>query len=381
MDIVAMKVSDAVIFITGANRGLGLALAQEAVRRGAQKVYAGMRNIADFNQQGIIPVVVDVTDPISIQNAVAQCGDVSILVNNAGIARLNQSPVEANIVATTQTILETNLYGVVNTTQYFSPILENKSESYIVNILSDVSWEPSTLLPVMQFLKLQLGHLPIQHVNDLTQTLDIPKISPSTVAQQVFEGIENNAFEVLVGASTQALKKGYGHTKVIAETFAAEIDATLIEIDQEGNIQDQDWDTLDAADAIVFGAPTYMANAPWQFKKFADASSKRWFTRAWTDKIFGGFTNSASLNGDKQVTLISLQTLASQHGGIWVSLGLLPANTKDATRQDVNNLGGSVGLLVQSPSDASVEEIPSGDLETAKAYAKRIQAITDKFIA
>ncbi|MCU4437662.1 NADPH-dependent FMN reductase, partial [Acinetobacter bereziniae] len=66
---------------------------------------------------------------------------------------------------------------------------------------------------------------------------------------------------------------------------------------------------------------------------------------------------------------------------IWVSLGLLPANTKDATRQDVNNLGGSVGLLVQSPSDASVEEIPSGDLETAKAYAKRIQAITDKFIA
>ena len=51
---------------------------------------------------------------------------------------------------------------------------------------------------------------------------------------------------------------GYGHTKVIAETFAAEIDATLIEIDQEGNIQDQDWDTLDAADAIVFGAPTYM---------------------------------------------------------------------------------------------------------------------------
>ncbi|MBJ9371338.1 flavodoxin family protein [Acinetobacter sp. TGL-Y2] len=174
---------------------------------------------------------------------------------------------------------------------------------------------------------------------------------------------------------------GYGHTKVIAETFAAEIDATLIEIDQEGNIQDQDWDTLDAADAIVFGAPTYMANAPWQFKKFADVSSKRWFTRAWTDKIFGGFTNSASLNGDKQVTLISLQTLASQHGGIWVSLGLLPANTKDATRQDVNNLGGSVGLLVQSPSDASVEEIPSGDLETAKAYAKRIQAITDKFIA
>lgn len=174
---------------------------------------------------------------------------------------------------------------------------------------------------------------------------------------------------------------GYGHTKVIAETFANEIQATLIEVDQEGNIQDQDWDTLDAADAIVFGAPTYMGGVPWQFKKFADASSKRWFTRAWADKVFGGFTNSASLNGDKQVTLISLHTLASQHGGIWVSLGLAPSNTKSATRQDVNSLGGSVGLLVQSPADASADEIPSGDLETAKQYAKRIKAITEKFIA
>lgn len=174
---------------------------------------------------------------------------------------------------------------------------------------------------------------------------------------------------------------GYGHTKVIAQTFAQEISANLIEIDANGDIQEQDWVTLDQSDAIVFGAPTYMGTAPWQFKKFADATSKKWFTRAWQDKIFGGFTNSASLNGDKQVTLIQLQTLASQHGGIWVSLGLLPANSKSATREDVNNLGGSVGLLVQTPSDASVDEIPSGDLATAKVYAQRIATITDKFLA
>ncbi|MFU9047750.1 flavodoxin family protein [Acinetobacter tibetensis] len=174
---------------------------------------------------------------------------------------------------------------------------------------------------------------------------------------------------------------GYGHTKVIAQTFAQEISANLIEIDANGDIQEQDWATLDQSDAIVFGAPTYMGTAPWQFKKFADATSKKWFTRAWQDKIFGGFTNSASLNGDKQLTLIQLQTLASQHGGIWVSLGLLPANSKSATREDVNNLGGSVGLLVQTPSDASVDEIPSGDLETAKVYAQRIAKITNKFLA
>ena len=92
--------------------------------------------------------------------------------------------------------------------------------------------------------------------------------------------------------------------------------------------------------------------------------------------MFGGFTNSASFSGDKQVTLIALQTLASQHGGVWVSLGMLPSNSKAATRSDVNNLGGSVGLLVQSPSDASVAEIPQGDLDTAKLYGKRVADIT-----
>jgi NAD(P)H dehydrogenase (quinone) len=171
---------------------------------------------------------------------------------------------------------------------------------------------------------------------------------------------------------------GYGHTKRVAETVAAGAGAELIVIDAEGNVPDSAWDTLAAAEAIIFGTPTYMGNASWQFKKFADASSKAWFTRAWQDKVFGGFTNSASFNGDKQVTLIGLQTLASQHGGIWVSLGIMPSNTKAAVRTDLNNLGGSVGLLVQSPSDASVEEIPQGDLDTAKSYGKRIADITAK---
>ncbi len=63
---------------------------------------------------------------------------------------------------------------------------------------------------------------------------------------------------------------GYGHTKVVAETFANEINAQLIQIDQEGNITEQDWETLNNAKGIVFGAPTYMGTAPWQFKKFAE---------------------------------------------------------------------------------------------------------------
>jgi NAD(P)H dehydrogenase (quinone) len=172
---------------------------------------------------------------------------------------------------------------------------------------------------------------------------------------------------------------GYGHTQRVAQTVAEGAGAELIAIDAEGNLPEGAWETLAAADAIIFGTPTYMGGASWQFKKFADASSKVWFTRGWQDKVFGGFTNSASFNGDKQVTLQYLHTLASQHGGIWTSLGLPPANTKAATRNDVNNLGGSVGLLVQSPSDASAAEIPQGDLDTARIYGKRVADIAARF--
>ncbi|MCX2560960.1 flavodoxin family protein [Acetobacter farinalis] len=168
---------------------------------------------------------------------------------------------------------------------------------------------------------------------------------------------------------------GYGHTHKVAEHVAQGAQATLITIDENGDIPEEAWNTLNAAKAIIFGAPTYMGNASWQFKKFADATSKVWYTRGWQDKIFGGFTNSASLNGDKASTLAWLQTLASQHGGLWVSLGLLPSNTKVAKRTDINNLGGSVGLLVQSPADASVDEIPQGDLDTAVSYGKRVAEI------
>lgn len=172
---------------------------------------------------------------------------------------------------------------------------------------------------------------------------------------------------------------GYGHTKAVADKVAEGANATLIAVDNNGDIQESDWQLLNDAKAIIFGAPTYMGGVPWQFKKFADASSKAWFTRAWQDKIFAGFSNSASLNGDKQVSLQYLQTLASQHGGIWVSLGLLPANTLAATREDINNLGGSVGLLVQSPSDAGADKISSGDLDTAVKFGQRVADVASRF--
>jgi NAD(P)-dependent dehydrogenase (short-subunit alcohol dehydrogenase family) len=84
-----MKVQDSVAFIPGANRGLGLAFAQELLGRGAKKVYAGVRNPDGIALPGVVPVKVDVTDPASVSAAAARCGDVTLLINNAGIARVN----------------------------------------------------------------------------------------------------------------------------------------------------------------------------------------------------------------------------------------------------------------------------------------------------
>src|SRR5690606_15197759 len=96
---------------------------------------------------------------------------------------------------------------------------------------------------------------------------------------------------------------GYGHTQRMAQSVAQGAGAELIAIDADGNLPAGGWETLDAADAIIFGTPTYMGSVSWQFKKFADASSKAWFAQKWKDKIAAGFTNSAGMNGDKQATL------------------------------------------------------------------------------
>ncbi|QWE10510.1 flavodoxin family protein [Polynucleobacter sp. es-EL-1] len=172
---------------------------------------------------------------------------------------------------------------------------------------------------------------------------------------------------------------GYGHTVKQAEAVAKGANGTLISIDAEGNISDAHWDLLNAADAIVFGSPTYMGTVSWQFKKFADASSKIWYGQKWKDKIFGGFTNSATMNGDKHSTLHYFFTLAMQHSGIWVGTGLMPSNAKSAKRDDVNYVGSSAGAMMQTPSDASAEEVNLGDLETARLYGERIAKITSQF--
>ena len=165
---------------------------------------------------------------------------------------------------------------------------------------------------------------------------------------------------------------GYGHTAKVAQAVAEGSGGKLLAIDAEGNLPEGGWEQLAAAHAIVFGSPTYMGGPSWQFKKFADASSKPWFTQQWKNKLAAGFTNSATMNGDKLSTLHYLFTLSQQHSMLWAGTGLMPSNSKAATRNDVNFVGSFSGLMTVSPSDASPDEVPAGDIETAKKFGQRI---------
>lgn len=178
---------------------------------------------------------------------------------------------------------------------------------------------------------------------------------------------------------------GYGHTAEQAKAVVRGVEsvagtnAVLIPVE---NVEEH-WTTLEAADAIVFGSPTYMGSASAQFKTFMDASSKAWYVRTWKDKIAAGFTNSASQSGDKLNTLIQLAIFAAQHGMIWVGLDLLPGNNNSqGSVNDLNRLGGFLGALAQSNSDQGPEAGPiASDLKTAEHLGARVAQVTNQFLA
>ncbi len=179
---------------------------------------------------------------------------------------------------------------------------------------------------------------------------------------------------------------GYGHTQKQAQAVAEGVRAAGAEVleyrvDGEGNLPDGTMEAIGEADAIIYGSPTYMGGPPWQFKKFADASSKAWFTQDWKNKIAAGFTNSASVNGDKAGTISYFFTLSQQHGQLWIGTGVMPSNTKAHGPDDVNWTAGFAGALAISPSDASPEEAPrKGDLETARRLGQRVAEFADKLV-
>ncbi len=172
---------------------------------------------------------------------------------------------------------------------------------------------------------------------------------------------------------------GFGHTAKQADAVlegAAGVPGSFVllqAIDPQGDIPNDAWEELPKADAIIYGTPTYMGGPAWQFKKFAESTSRLWSRLALHNQIAAGFTNSASVNGDKFSTLAYLWTLSQQHGQIWVGTGLLPSSKKEHGPADVNWTGSFGGAMAISPSDASPDEAPrAGDLETARRLGRRV---------
>ncbi len=168
---------------------------------------------------------------------------------------------------------------------------------------------------------------------------------------------------------------GTGNTTKLAKLIAQASGGRVWSLPHDGAAKPDMWEALDAADAILFGSPTYMGGPAWQFKRFADASSGRWEKRGWQDKLAGGFTTSGSTNGDKGECLSAFMTLANQHGMIWVSLGQASPPSRDNDEAQMNWSGGNGGVM----AIAGRGGFPEGDMQSATAYGARIKALAARF--
>ncbi len=221
-----MNLQHSVAFVTGANRGLGLALVRELQAKGARKIYAGVRDIASIDIPGVIPVQLDVTDDAQVAAAAAQCGDVDLLINNAGIARLVGS-LDANAVEVARQLFDANVLGIVRMSQAFAPVLAANGGGALVNILSVGSWTNSPALSLYaatksaawgitnglrQSLAAQQTLVTGVHVGfmdtDMTKGIDFAKVTPASVAAKIVSAVADGVEEVLADDISAKVKAG-----------------------------------------------------------------------------------------------------------------------------------------------------------------------------
>lgn len=221
-----MRIEDSVAFVTGANRGLGLAFAKELLGRGVKKLYAGVRNPDGVDLPGVIPVKFDVTDPAVVAAAAVRCNDVTLLINNAGIGRVDASALDPAVIDNAREIFETNFYGIIRASQAFVRVLSANGGGAIVNVLSDVTWFARPIMTAYSATKsaawsftnalqidvrgkgIQVLALHVGFVDtDLTRGFNVKKSDPRVVAARTLDALERGQEEVLADAQTEALKR------------------------------------------------------------------------------------------------------------------------------------------------------------------------------
>jgi len=238
-----MNINDSVLLISGANRGIGKALAFQALARGA-KVYAGARDPSTVRIPGAIAVQLDVNDESSVAHAARDLTDVTVLVNNAGIGHPGGF-LDPNGVEEARVQMETNYFGVLRLTRAFAPTLISHGGGAIVNVLSIATWLHGPPLSVYtstktaawaltnalrQELKAHGTQVVGVHVGfvdtDLTRGLEVPKVQPQDVAKAALDGLEDGLDEVLVDEVTRQAKQSLSTARPIYLTGLEIIRAT-----------------------------------------------------------------------------------------------------------------------------------------------------------
>ena len=168
---------------------------------------------------------------------------------------------------------------------------------------------------------------------------------------------------------------GMGHTRLLAEAIADGAGAATV-IDVE-NMTDADWAALDAAEAIVFGAPTYMGSVAARYDMFLEEAAVRWQNQTWANKIAAGFTVATFPSGDKFSTLMRLSVYAAQMGMLWIGQAEIGAPV-NPDRGGVNAHGSWLGLMAVSSRDKG-QMVAADDLATARLFGKRIAPAADRW--
>ena len=218
-----MNIAKKTILITGANRGIGRSLVQEALRRGAKKVYAGTRGTIDIAEERVTPLTLDVTSIEQIEQAVREVGSLDVLINNSGVAPYDDLS-DPSVIEQT---LAVNFFGMYKVSRAFLPMLK-RSKGALVNNLSLMALAPLPLTPsyaiskaaalsMTQSLRALLASegVTVHGVflgpvdTDMTRGFEIPKASPESVAQGIFDGLQNGEEDIFPDSLSQSIAEGW----------------------------------------------------------------------------------------------------------------------------------------------------------------------------
>jgi NAD(P)-dependent dehydrogenase (short-subunit alcohol dehydrogenase family) len=231
-----MNIAKKTVLITGANRGIGLALVQEALRRGAKRVYAGTRGALAIADERVTPLKLDVTSAEQIQRAVKEVDTLDVLINNAGIAPYD----DLSRLDAIEQSLAVNFFGTYNVTRAFLPLLQ-RSKGAIVNNLSLVALAPLPLIPAYSISKAAVFNMtqslrallagegltvhgvilgPVD--TDMNRGFEIPKAPPESAAKGIFDGLENGEEDIFPDPMSQSIAESWrsGVAKAFEKQFA-----------------------------------------------------------------------------------------------------------------------------------------------------------------